>query len=324
MRRREFIAALGGTAAWPLVVRAQPALPLVVYLSTGLPNKNTHLVNAFLRGLRDMGYVQDQNVRIEYRWAENQYDRLPALARDLVERRVAAIYAPGLVSALAAKEATTAIPIVFGVGADPVKAGLVASFNRPGTNLTGMADLIEALGPKRLEVLRELLPNVTTIGVVANISNPTAAAQTREILESPRTNTQQIKVGNVTGKNDIEEAFAALIRDNVGGLIVVPDPILINSSDQIVRLAAQYALPTVYPLREFTEAGGLASYGTNFAESTRQSGVYVGKILKGAQPADLPVMQAVKLELVLNLKTAKTLGLTVPPTLLARADEVIE
>src|SRR4029077_10873161 len=257
-----------------------------------------------------MGYVQDQNVRIEYRWAENQYDRLPALARDLVERRVAAIYAPGLVSALAAKEATTALPIVFGVGADPVKAGLVASFNRPGTNLTGMADLIEALGPKRLEVLRELLPNVTTIGIVANISNPTAAAQTREILESPRTNTQQIKVGNVTGKNDIEEAFAALMRDNVGGLIVVPDPILINSSDQIVRLAAQYALPTVYPLREFTEAGGLASYGTNFAESTRQSGVYVGKILKGAQPADLPVMQAVKLELVLNLKTAKTLGLT--------------
>jgi putative tryptophan/tyrosine transport system substrate-binding protein len=325
MRRREFIGVVGGTAAWPLVARAQQAsIPVVGYLATGPANPNTRFETAFRKGLSSTGYTDGKNVAIEYRWAEGQYARLPKLATDLVERGVAVIHAGGLVSALAAKAASSTTPIVFNVGADPVKAGLVASFNRPGGNLTGVAGLIEALGPKRLGLLNELLPKVPVIGVLANASNPTAQTQVEEIKAAAQTIARQLYVVSVRDKNDLDTDFTILAQDGVGALLVVPDPVLIENRAQIVALAARHAIPAIYPVRDFADAGGLVSYGTDLADAMRQGGVYTGEILRGAKPSDLPVVQSVKLELIINLKTAKALGLEIPPQLLARADEVIE
>jgi putative tryptophan/tyrosine transport system substrate-binding protein len=325
MKRREFIAALGGAAVWPVVARGQqPAMPVVGYLQTGKSGSNPHFLTAFQQGLREAGYVQGRNVAVEFRWAEDQYDRLPALAADLVARRVSVIFAGSLVASLAAKEATDAIPVVFSIGADPVKSGLVASFNRPGGNVTGVAALIESLGPKRLELLHELLPEAPIISMLVNSSNPTAEAQAQEIQAAAQTDVRQLQVVNVKGKSELEHAFSTLIQEGARGLLVVPDPVLINNRDEIVALAARYSIPAIYPLREFADAGGLASYGTDFAEANRQAGIYVGEILKGAKPADLPVVQTIKVELVVNLKTAKTLGLSFPLSMLGRADHVIE
>jgi putative tryptophan/tyrosine transport system substrate-binding protein len=325
MKRRAFIAGLGGAAAWPVVARAQQrAVPVVGYLATGPANPNARFETAFRKGLSSTGYTEGQNVTIEYRWAEGQYDRLPKLAADLVERRVAVIHAGGLVSALAAKAASSTTPIVFNVGADPVKAGLVSSFNRPGGNLTGISALIESLGPKRLGLLNELLPKASVIGVLANAGNPTAEAQVAEIKAAAQTIAQQLFVVSLRDKNDLDTEFSYLARGRVGALLVVPDPVLIDNRAQIVALAARYAIPTIYPVRDFVEVGGLASYGTDLADASREGGVYTGQILHGAKPGDLPVVQAVKLELIFNLKTAKSLGLEIPPQLLARADEVIE
>jgi putative tryptophan/tyrosine transport system substrate-binding protein len=326
VKRREFIAALGSAAAWPVVARGQQSpMPVIGYLSTGQATSaiGSSSLAAFQQGLRGEGYVERQNVLIEARWANNQYERLPVLAADLVEHRVAAIYSGSLIATLAAKSATSTIPIVFGVGADPVKSGLVASFNRPGGNITGIAALIESLGPKRLEVLHELLPEVSSINVLVNSSNPTAQAQAEEIRKAAP-NIAQVEVVNVGGKDELEPAFLSLAQKGARALLIVPDPVLINSREQVVALAARYRLPTVYPLREFADAGGLVSYGTDFAEAQRLAGGYVGKILKGTRPADLPIMQSIKVELVVNLKTAKTLGINFPVSLLGRADQVIE
>jgi putative tryptophan/tyrosine transport system substrate-binding protein len=326
MRRREFIGVLGGAAAWPVVAWGQqPAIPVIGYLSSGPANANPKFQEAFRRGLSEQGYNEGRNVTIEYRWADNHYDRLPALASDLVSRRVSVIVGNGLVSSLAAKKETDTIPIVFNIGADPIKSGLVTSFNRPNANATGVAALIESLGPKRLGLLHELLPNVGVVGILFNANNPTAEAQVEEIKEAARSIALSPQVVSVHDRGEnLEEAFSILNQQRAGALLVVPDPMLIDNRDRIVALSANHAIPTIYPLREFAEAGGLISYGTDFFEAMRQSGSYAGQILKGVKPADLPVVQSVKLELVINLKTAKVLGLTIPPTLLARADQVIE
>ena len=326
MKRREFITLLGGAAAaWPVVVRAQqPAMPVIGFLHSGSPTTYAHLVTAFRQGLKELDYVDGQNVTIEYRWAAGQYDRLPALASDLVQRRVSVIASTGPSSALAAKEATTMIPIVFSTGADPVTLGLVARLNRPGGNVTGIGVLTAVIASKRLGLLRELVPTAASIAVLLNPNNPTTEAQRNDIQEAARSVAQQVHVLHAGSDAELDAAFVTYGRLRSGALLVNADPSFVNRRDHIVALAARHAIPAIYEQREFPVAGGLASYGTSLKDAYHQVGIYTGRVLKGEKPADLPVMQSTKFEFVINLKTAKALGVKIADNLLTLADEVIE
>jgi putative tryptophan/tyrosine transport system substrate-binding protein len=326
IERRKFLATLGGAAvAWPLAARAQQrATPVIGFLNSQSPDAIVNRVRGFRQGLKDAGYVEGENVTIEYRWAEGRFDRLPALAAELVRRQVVVIVAANTPSALAAKAVTTTIPIVFNVAEDPVKLGLVASLARPGGNLTGANTFLGELSAKRLELLRELLPGVTRVTALVNPTGPTAETALRDIEPAARAMGMQIKVLNASTSGEINAAFATLVRDRADALFVAPDGFFIFRRVQLATLAARHAIPATYHSREVVEVGGLMSYGSNQSDNYRQVGIYAGHILKGAKPADLPVVQASKFELVINAETARTLGLTVPPTLLARADEVIE
>src|SRR5262245_31662739 len=326
MKRREFITLIGGVAAWPLAARAQQAAtPVIGFLSSGSLGPLVELVAAFRKGLGQVRYVEGQSVTIEYRFAEGRYERLPALAADLAGRQVAVIVAVGgTVVAKAAKGSTTTIPIVFLIGDDPVKAGLVTSFNRPEGNITGMSQIAAELGAKRVELLHELLPRAKSVSFLVNPTNPNVETDTKEIEGAGHALGIEVQVLNASGENDIEPAFVALARSKPNALVVSNDAMFTIRREHIVSLAAHDAVPAIYSFREFVVAGGLMSYGPSLTDAFRQGAVYAGRILKGEKPADLPVMRPTKLELVINLKTAKALGLDVPPTLLARADEVIE
>jgi putative tryptophan/tyrosine transport system substrate-binding protein len=325
VNRRAFIAELGSAAAWPLVARAQQtALPVIGFLSPGSPEADTGRMNALRLGLAEVGYVEGESVAIEYRAAQNQYDRLPALAIDLANRQVTVIVAAGSPSMLAAKAATNTIPIVFAAGLDPVQFGLVTSLNRPGGNITGVNTLNAAVLGKQLELLHELVP---ATGVIALLTNPKSAwkeVETKALHEAARVLGVELRVLDVVNASEIDTAFATILAKEPMPLLVSADPLFTNLRVQLVGFAARQAIPAIYAFRELADAGGLMSYGTSLAVAYRQTGIYVGAILKGAKPSDLPVQQVVKVELVINLKTAKALGLTVPPSLLARADEVIE
>jgi putative ABC transport system substrate-binding protein len=325
--RRKFIAGLGGTAAaWPLAGRAQqPAMPVIGFLSARSPGESAQHVDAFRQGLNTAGYVEGQNVTIEYRWADGQYDRLPMLASELVARRVNVIAATGgNVSGLAAKSVTGTIPIVFIVGDDPVKLGLVNSLNRPGGNVTGMSVFTTELGTKRLELLHELIPKASIIGLLINPDYQGSAREAAAVQAAAGALGQRILVLNASNDRDIDLAFSNLAKQQVAALLIDADAFFVSRRDQIVALVERHSMPAIYDLRDFVAAGGLMSYGASLTEAYRQVGIYAGRILKGEKPADLPVQQAVKVELVINLKTAKTLGLTLPLPLLGRADEVIE
>jgi putative ABC transport system substrate-binding protein len=325
MRRREFITVLGGAAAWPLAARAQqPAMPVIGYLNNGSPESDASRLTGLRRGLNETGYVEGRNFLIEYRWAGNQPDRLPALAADLVQLRVAVIVAAGLLPALAAKAATTSIPIVFSAAADPVQLGLVASLNRPGGNLTGVNSFAGELGAKGLALLHDLVPSTETIGFLENPNNPIFDLTTRDVLAAAPVVGLKVQILKASTDREIDTAFVSLVQARTGALLVGNDPFFNSRIEQLVALAARHAIPAMYPLREFAAAGGLMSYGTSNRDIYQQVGIYTGRILKGSKPADLPVMQTTKFDLVINLKTAKALGLTVPSTLLAQATEVIE
>jgi putative tryptophan/tyrosine transport system substrate-binding protein len=311
---------------WPLAARAQqPAMPVVGFLASASEYGSHGFVAAFRNGLVESGYVEGRDVQVEYRWADNQYDRLSSLAADLVRRSVSVIVASGGPAApLAAKAATSTIPIVFTATSDPVRLGLVASLNRPGGNVTGTGAFTVELDAKRLEVLRELVPKVVLIGALINPNRPDADAQSQHVQDAARAVGQQVHVLMAGSEREIDTAFTALAQQQIGALLVGADPFFSSRRNQVVALAARHTVPTVYMNRDFVATGGLASYGTNIADGYRPAGIYAAQILKGAKPADLPVIQPTKFELAINLKTAKALGLTVPPTLLARADEVIE
>jgi ABC-type uncharacterized transport system substrate-binding protein len=326
MRRRTFIRLLGGAAvAWPLAARAQqPAMPVIGFLISASPDTYAPMVAAFRQGLKETGYIEGQNVAIEYRWAEGQFDRLPAMAADLVRRNATVIAALGPPAALAAKAATSTIPIVFVTGSDPVQAGLVASLNRPGGNVTGVYLLLIGLEGKRLGLLRDLVPHVKLTGLLINPRSPDSEAQSRALQAAARGVGQQILVVEAGSDGEFDAAFAALAQRQAGALVVAADIFFTARRERIVALVARLAIPAIYELREFAVAGGLMSYGTSLLDGYYQNGVYVGRILKGAKASDLPVLQSTKFEFVINLKTAKALGLEVPPGLSATADEVIE
>jgi putative tryptophan/tyrosine transport system substrate-binding protein len=326
MRRREFITLVGGAAvAWPLAARAQqPAMPVIGFLHGAAPERLRNRVVSFQQGLREVGFSEGQNLAIEFRWAESQYDRLSELAADLVRRQVAVLFAGSLPAVLAAKAATTTIPIVFTVGGDPVKESLVASLNRPGGNATGVSLFFGEMVAKRLELLRELVPRAVVIAVLLNPNNPNAETRSADLRAAAGAIGQQIHIFNANSESEIENSFATLVQLGAGALLVGDDPFFESRRVHIITLAAHHAVPAIYENRDYTSAGGVMSYGASFADAYRQAGIYTGRILKGAKPADLPVMQPTKFELVINLKAAKALGLTIPPMLLARADEVIE
>jgi len=325
VRRRDALALLGSAVAWPLAARAQhKPMPVVGWLASGPPDPNSPYLAAFRQGLGETGYVEGQDVAMEYRWAEGHYDRLPALADDLVSRKVDVIVSPGgTPTALAAKNATSTIPIVFRTG-DPVGDGLVTSLARPGGNLTGFGMLVDELTPKRLELLCELVPQARVIALLANPNNPQTERVIREVQEAARAKGVRLPILKTGTENEIDAAFASLIQLQAGALLVAADPFLSSRREQLVALAARHAVPVIYAWREFAASGGLISYGPSLISVFRQLGTYAGRILRGEKPADLPVQQPTKFELVINLNTAKALGLTVPQALIMRADEVIE
>jgi putative ABC transport system substrate-binding protein len=323
MNRRQMIAALGSAAAWPIAARAQQAMPVIGFLHVAAPQSYAPFVAAFRRGLSEMGFVEGRNLAIEFRWAQDQYERLPELAADLVRRQVAVIIAvSGAPAAIAAKAATATIPIVFATGGDPVRLGLVASFNRPGENATGFVQFSEALITKRLELLHELVPTAGVVGVLASASGRAVELELASIEAAARNIGQRLRIFKVT--DQYETVFAAIAQERVAALLVQNSARFTNNRKQLVALAARYSMPASYEHCEFAEAGGLFSYGSDLVEQYRQTGIYAGRILKGERPAEMPVVQPTRFEFVLNLKTARALGLTVPPTLLATADDVIE
>jgi putative ABC transport system substrate-binding protein len=327
IHRRDFITLLGGAAAWPLAARAQQAaIPVIGFLDSGSLETRRRHVTSFNRGLNETGYIEGQNVTIEYHWARDQLDRLPALATELVRRQVSVIVAAsGVPAALAAKAATPTIPIVFQMGVDPVKVGLVASFNRPGANITGVANISSELNAKRLELLHELVPSAGVIAVLVNPANPLNAETTpQQVQVAAQTLGLQTQVLRASTVSDIDAAFVTLVEQGAKALFVANDAFFNGRSDQFAMLSARHRVPTICEFRESAVAGGLISYGASISDLFHQVGIYAGKILKGEKPADLPVVQPTKFELVINLKTAKALGLEIPPTLLTRADEVIE
>ena len=325
MKRRAFITLLGGAAAWPLAAQAQEqAMPVIGFLGSTSPDLYANQVGAYRRGLSETGHVEGQNVAIEFRWAESQYERLPAMATDLIRRRVTVITAGALPAVVAAKAATTAIPIVFSIGVDPVAFGLVSSLNRPGGNVTGITNLNLELLPKQLEVLRELLPGATVMAALVNPTNPNADSHSGDLQAAARKLGLQLQILHASSDSDFDAAFAGLSQVRASALLIGSDAFFVSRSAQLGALTARHKVPAIYQFREFAAAGGLLSYGSSIIESYRQVGIYTGRILKGERPADLPVQQSAKVELIINMKTAKTLGLTFPLTLLGRADEVIE
>src|SRR5450759_2372717 len=326
MQRREFLTLLGGAAAgWPLSVRAQqPAMPVIGFINNGTPKGNDYLRAAFQKGVSETGYIEGQNVKIEFRWAEGHDDRLPGLAADLVRRRVSVIAATSTQAALAAKDATATIPIVFETGADPIKLGLVARLNRPDGNITGVTQLSSELVAKRLGLLHDLIPTATIIGFLVNPTDPLTETQTRDMQEAAHALGLQIHVLNASTEGEINTEFAILSQLRLGALLVGTSNLFSRRPERLAALAARQGLPAIYQYREYAAAGGLISYGTSITDAYRQAGIYTSRVLKGEKPADLPVLRPTKFELVINLKTAKTLGLNIPSGVLAIADEVIE
>jgi putative ABC transport system substrate-binding protein len=327
IRRREFITLLGCAVStnWPLPLRAQQAMPVVGFLNPGSPEPFSFLAAAFREGLKEASYIEGQNVTIEYHWAKGHYDQLQTLAADLVRRQVAVIAATGgSISAHAVKAATSTIPIVFNVGEDPIRSGLIASFSRPGGNITGVNTLSPELEPKRLGLLRELVPQATSIAVLLNPTNPDADLQRRDVQAAATAIRQHLRIFNASNQSDFDTAFAAIVQQRIDALLVGNDALFNNQREQIIALAARHAVPTMYAFRSFAESGGLMSYGTNLVDVYRQVGLYVGRVLKGEKPADLPVVQPTKFEFVINIKTAKVLGVKISDNLLSLADEVIE
>ena len=326
MRRREFITLLGGTAVWPVAARAQqPAMPVIGFLHSASPGTRRDQVVAFQRGLQEVGFVEGRNVGIEYRWAEHRYDRLPELAAELVRSRVAVIVATGnMATALAAKAVTTTTPIVFMNSGDPVQAGLVGSLNRPGGNITGVSNMVVELGAKQLGLLHELMPGTARVAVLINPNSPLAKSLIIDLQGAASAIGRQIEVLTAANNREIDTAVASVAQIKAGALLVTTDTLFLSRRVQLITLTARLAVPTIYPFREDTEAGGLMSYGPDNSDQYRHAGIYTGRILKGEKPADTPVLRPTKFEFVINLQTAKLLGIEVPPALLARADEVIE
>jgi putative tryptophan/tyrosine transport system substrate-binding protein len=327
MTRREFITLLGGAAAatWPIAAQAQQAaIPVIGLLHSGSPGPYGRVLTAFRQGLEEAGFVEGQNAAIEYRWAHGEYERLPALVAELIHRPVAVLAAATTPAALAAKAATTTVPTVFTTAFNPVELGLVASLSRPGGNITGASQLNVEIGPKRLEIVRELIPTAKIVGLLVNPTNPAATGLSRDLEAAARTLGLQLDILHASTERDIDDAFATLVQRRASALVIVADAFLNGQNEQLGALTLRHALPTIFQYREFVDAGGLMSYSGSNRDSYRWAGNYSGRILKGEKPADLPVQQSTKVELIINLKTAKALGITVPPTLLARADEVIE